>query len=274
MSHSAFDTKWSDIRHHEEGQKTDEKDLFVEVGDSPITQRQLNLYYYFIFIEKYLKQIQAKDSLEIGCGRGTMSLYLQKYLQMKVSLLDNESEAIALAKSVFEHRQALGQFYVADALDTKLPEHSFDSVVSIGLAEHIDNVKQLFAEQFRLLKPGGVMISLNIPKKFSVQYINNFVRAFRQFFHLLDKNALRKDYYRNSLQPSDYLRIAQEVGFTHVEVTHVCPVPIFTNIKMSTDKKIAGWYRQILRLRSLFMKYPFKTNSVTAQAHFLVGYKK
>lgn len=274
MDYSFFEQKWSQIRDSKNDQPSDEKELFTEVGDKPITQRQINLFYYFLFIKKYLINKSLKNILEIGCGRGTMSLFLERYLHLDVTLLDNSSEAIDLAKDYFQFRKSKGKFFVADALYTGLEASSYDATVSIGLAEHIDNVEQLFREQYRLLRSGGLMISLNIPKKFSIQIFNNGILKLRQFFGLSKNNILRKDYYRNDLKPKDYENIARKVGFSDIEIVHVCPFPIYTNIEISTDKKIATLNRMILKLRSIFMQYPFKTNSVCSQAHFLVAYKK
>ncbi|HEY4524139.1 MAG TPA: hypothetical protein VJL36_00030, partial [Candidatus Paceibacterota bacterium] len=78
MSQSEFVAKW------------DEKSLFMAPGERPRTQRQLNLYYYFLFIERILKQTRAQKVLEIGCGRGTIASYLAKYLGLRLTLLDNE----------------------------------------------------------------------------------------------------------------------------------------------------------------------------------------
>lgn len=266
-----FSDKWQKIK--DEKMDRDEKVLFVEPGQAPTTQRQLNLYYYFLFIKKILSQIQAKRVIEVGCGRGTISLYLARYLNLAVALLDNVAEAIDLARTEFASRGLAAEFFVADALRTDLPEAGFDAAVSIGLAEHIDRVGELFAEQYRILKPGGAMISLNIPEKFSIQFLNQVMRFFKKIFGGY-KEGVRKDYYRNNLKPSDYQRLAEQAGFKEVKIVHVCPFPIYTPIKLTTDKKIAKLNKLILKLRKLFIGYPYQTNSLVAQAHFLVGYKK
>jgi len=271
MTYNTFSQKWSKIKH--EKKDTDEKILFVDVGKQPETQRQINLYYYFIFIQKILKKIKASDVLEIGCGRGTMSLFLSKHLNYHTSLLDNQADAMEIAKQEFKKHDQSAEFYLADALNTNLPPCSFDAVISIGLAEHIDNVHNLFKEQFKILRPGGVIISLNIPAKLSIQYLNNIMRFFKKIIGTY-KQSIRKDYYRNKLKPSDYKKIACKVGFHNIKITHVCPFPIYTPVKASTDKKIAKFNKFILKIRKMFLKYPFKTNYLFSQAHFLVGYKK
>ncbi len=245
-----------------------ERSLFVEPGAAPMTQRQLNLYYYFLFIKKILAARGTKKVLEVGAGRGTISLYLAKYLGLEMTLLDDVPEAMALAREDFTRHNVPAEFVVGDALAAKLPDASFDAVVSIGLAEHFPPaaVGQLFAEQYRLLRPGGVMISLNIPQKFSIQSLN----WFNKILHLDPK---RPDYFRNKLKTRDFARLARQAGFTKVTTTHVCPFPIWVPVSPRFDRFITSLRRAHLRLRSLFMSYPFKTNPLVAQAHFLVGEK-
>jgi ubiquinone/menaquinone biosynthesis C-methylase UbiE len=272
MSQEAFHTKWGEIAHGKAGQ-TDEKSLYVEPGYEPMTQRQLNLWYYFIFIAGELKKIDAKNVVELGCGRGTMALSLAQYCGMQLTLLDNEEDAIAIAKEAFATHGIQAAFLTGDALDTHLPKGSFDATVSIGLAEHLDSVDALFAEQYRLLRDGGLMISLNIPKKRSIQELNTAHRCMKKCLGIY-KQDVRKDYKRNSLRPAEYARAALKAGFVSAEVTHVCPFPIYVPVTMKTDKRVTWIRKKILALRSLFMCYPYKTNSIVAQAHFLVARKE
>ena len=193
---------------------------------------------------------------------------------MEVTFLDQAEAAMGLARDNFQSHNLSAGFVVGDALDTKLPAESFDAVVSIGLAEHFppEQVKKLFAEEYRLLKSGGVMISLNIPGKFSIQSLNTLMRLGKKVFgHYQD--SVRKDYFRNNLKARDFAALAKAAGFSQTVVTHVCPFPIWVPIKSQTDRLITTLRRWHLRLRKLFLPYPFKTNSLIAQAHFLVAIK-
>ncbi len=267
-----FEHKWSDIRDSDKDKQADEKSIFVDIGNEPITQRQLNLYYYFQFIKSILEKQNPKDVCEIGCGRGTIGLYLAKYLGLKTTLLDSSQEAIELAKEAFKNHNQNAEFNIADATKTNLEAEVFDAIVSIGLAEHLDNVDDLFAEQYRLLRPGGVMISLNIPKKTSIQILNKWMRSIKKVFGKY-KEKVGKDYYRNTYNPPAYANFAKKVGFENVEITNVCPFPIYTPINIETDKFITKLNKIIISFRKLWMKYPYKTNFPMSQAHFLVAYK-
>ncbi|MDP6576015.1 MAG: methyltransferase domain-containing protein [Candidatus Peribacteraceae bacterium] len=271
MSQQAFHNKWSQI-HKESPVQADEKSLYTELGNEPVTQRQLNLYYYFLFIQKHVSRVNAKNVIELGCGRGTISLFLAQYLGMNLTLMDNEEDAVNISRDAFEAHGLHAEFITGDALDTKLPDESFDVAVSIGLAEHLDNVDDLFAEQFRIIRPGGLMITLNIPKKFSIQYLNTIHRTIKKLVGSY-KESVRKDYYRNTLKPKDYKKAAEHSGFKDISITHVCPFPIYVPITMKTDKRLANARKIILKVRRIFQKYPYKTNRIVAQAHFLVAKK-
>ena len=134
MNNLNFDKKWKKI--NESKNDADEKTLFVDIGEEPRTQRQLNLYYYYLFIKNILNGIQAINVLEVGCGRGTMSLFLSKHTGLKTFLLDESSDAIEIVRKEFIKYNQEGEYYISDALNTKLEAKRFDSVISIGLAEH------------------------------------------------------------------------------------------------------------------------------------------
>lgn len=268
-----FSHKWSKIRSA--GTDADEKVLFVEPGEVPATQRQVIFYHEFLFVKKLLDRPQTIEVLEVGCGRGTMGLFLAAYLGKKMTLLDNAPDAIEIARSEFSRRGKTAKFLVADALNAGLLGESFDACISIGLAEHFErsDLEQLYREQYRMLRPGGVMISLNIPKKFSIQYLNTLYRVYKKRFGNYTQ-SVRKDYFRSGVTPREYKAIAERVGFKNVSVTFTCPIPIFTPVSQKNDRRLAAFYRQALKFRGWFEEYPFKTNSLAAQEHFLVAYRE
>src|SRR3989344_3458454 len=265
---NTFSSKWSQIKTRAEG--ADERSLFVDIGYFPKTQRQVIFWNEFLFFRDILKRAHTRRVLEVGCGRGTMSLYLKKYEGLDVSLLDNAPDAIEVAKGELGRHNSKAEFYIADAVKTGLPSGSFDAVISLGLAEHLANVDELYKEAHRLLKNGGVMVSLNIPKKVSVQILNTW---FRFVLKMLGKykGDIRKDYWRNGLNPEDYKKVAECAGFQNVSYTHACPLPIFTPLSTRGDRVVAAMFKVVMALRGLLMRNPYVTNRFLAQEHFLVA---
>jgi ubiquinone/menaquinone biosynthesis C-methylase UbiE len=269
MSYQRFGDKWKQAGA---GAPGEEFSIFVPKGDHPRTQRQVNLFNYYQFVHSIIKGRGYTSAIEIGCGRGTMSLYLNLYERLRVICNDADADAIALAKKNFELHQGTAEFILGDATALPIPDNSVDVAVSIGLLEHLDDYSPLLKEQFRILKPGGVMISLNIPKKISVQYLNKIYRA---ILHILKPSLILKaDYYRNSGTPEQFAVKASQVGFQEVSTTNVNPFPLFTPLGGYAENILAVLYRAIIKIRRLYLAYPFKTTHALSQAHFLVGFKK
>lgn len=275
MSEKGFTDKWNTIKTESQHRdNTEERSIFVDVGKLPESQRQFNLYNYFEYIKCILEKNKVKNVLEIGCGRGTIGLYCAKHLGLEVSLLDNVPDALNLAREEFKVHKQTASFHVEDVLETSLPDNSYDAVISIGLAEHFNESKvgDLFKEQYRLLRPGGVMVSLNIPKKPSIQILNIWMRCIKKLLGLYTE-SVGKDYYRNSFTPKEFRSAAERVGFTGVYTIWTFPFPFFIPVRKSTDRFLTKAFLKIVAFRRIFMSYPYKTNRFLAQSHFLVGYK-
>jgi len=266
--HTEFSTKWSEAAVNNTKKTQEEFSIFVEPGAAPATQRQFNLLHYYEFIGDIVKKNNYQKPLEIGCGRGTISLYLRKYLNLDVTLTDVSDKAVALAEKNFSHHHATGTIVKDNAENMQFSEGSFDVITSIGLAEHFEDYTKLFQDQFRVLAPGGTMISLNIPKKRSIQMLNSL---YRKLFVKVENQ--KKDYYRNEDSMQDYVRTAKEAGFVDVEAIYVNSFPLFTPLGKTAETAITKLYNAIYKLRGLFMKYPFKGSRIFAQAHFLVAKK-
>jgi ubiquinone/menaquinone biosynthesis C-methylase UbiE len=103
--------------------------------------------------------------LEVGAGRGTTAMYLSKQ-NCDVTMLDLSAEGFRIAEINFKrHGLRLPKMITADAQSTGLPSCSYDCVYSIGLLEHFLDPKPLLLESFRLLKPGGLLFKVIVPKQ-------------------------------------------------------------------------------------------------------------
>lgn len=266
MIEQEFGQKWGDILRNAKGE---EFSLFVPPGQTPQTQRQLNLYAYWQFIHNLIKDKNYTTGAEFGCGRGTISLFLTAYEKMKMTLVDNSEDGLNLAKENFKMFGQSGEFILSDAAATNLPDNSVDLAVSIGLLEHIHDYGTVLKEKYRILRPGGVMISLNIPKKNSVQILNTW---YQKLFKPV--GARKSDYYRNEDTPKEYVAATQAAGFSDVFYFNANPFPIFTPVPVWAERGLTRLYRGIMKAQSLYKKYPMETSYKLSQGHFVVGYKK
>lgn len=91
--------------------------------------------------------------LEIGCGRGDF-LKGFKRLGLDVSGLDISSEAIGLNPGI--HIKIVD----IEAEQSEFNDNEFDIIYSKSLIEHLHNPDKYIREAYRILKPGGLLLTL------------------------------------------------------------------------------------------------------------------
>jgi ubiquinone/menaquinone biosynthesis C-methylase UbiE len=111
--------------------------------------------------------------LDLGCGLGGQSLMAAK-AGLKVSAIDISPESVAETKALLI-REGYNDFYasVMDAEYLDFPDNSFDLIVCSGVLHHMD-VKSVFPQMARVLRPGGRVIALE-----ALGY-NPVIRAYRR----------------------------------------------------------------------------------------------
>src|SRR3989338_5187279 len=181
MDNQQFDDKWQKTLNQD---KFEETDIFVPKGFKPKTQRQLTFVNYHQLIKSFIGG--------------------------KMTLLDLSEDAIKLARNNFENHNQEGKFVVGDSGKLPFEDNSFDLTISMGLLEHLSDYPQTIKEQYRVLKPGGVMISMNVPGKFSIQVINKIYKFFKKIFQPVAK--LQSDYCRYDDKPEVYKKKAEAAG--------------------------------------------------------------
>jgi ubiquinone/menaquinone biosynthesis C-methylase UbiE len=127
-------------------------DLALGVREWAILRRQLRQY----GLDSYLKAV------ELGCGNGRLTHSIA--LQFKaVEALDVSQERLARARQRVDLRNI--NWCLIDGPPMPAESASADLVVSTHVIQHIANlavVKEYFAESFRVLRPGGVLL-MHIP---------------------------------------------------------------------------------------------------------------
>jgi len=137
--------------------------------------------------------------LEIGPGPGAAT----DWLRHKVSRLTVlEVDPIAAAKLSEKHQGSNVEVVVGDATQSGYPDGAFDSIGSFTMLHHVPTAalqNKIFAEAFRLLKPGGVFIASD---SLASNDLHNF--------HVDDTY--------NPIEPSSALTRLQVAGFSQVTV--------------------------------------------------------
>jgi len=100
---------------------------------------------------KHLQPGKEEKILDIGCGRGFCVQEVENY----------GAEVIGIDISIGSLREAVTRkVKYDDAMNLSFKADSFDKVYSLHTVEHVPNVRQFLSEIARVLKPGGIAITV------------------------------------------------------------------------------------------------------------------
>lgn len=99
---------------------------------------------------------EPRHVLELACGTGEVTRLLLS-LGHEVTALDFSEAMLSVARR--KHAGAKGlRFLLADAENPMEPDESYDAIVCRHLVWTLTTPEQAFAEWYRMLKPGGMLL--------------------------------------------------------------------------------------------------------------------
>ena len=112
----------------------------------------------------------GKSVLESGCGTGRISLEIARS-GARVTCIDISVEAVTHTQNIFTNAGMPHTVLVASTFELPFATAKFDIVWNAGVLEHFSEAerKEALRELLRVVKPGGLVITLN-PYKFAVFY--------------------------------------------------------------------------------------------------------
>ena len=121
--------------------------------------------YYKVFDRKKIK------ILDLGCGTGAATWYIARK-GFSACGIDSSKTAIEIAKQRFQKEKLEGEFKVGDIIKLDYPNAFFDCITDIAALQHnkIENLKKIFNEIFRILKPKGKIFSMVLSKNCRLSY--------------------------------------------------------------------------------------------------------
>ena len=99
--------------------------------------------------------------LEVGAGHGAATAHLRNNVA-RVTSLEYDAKSIQQLKTKLTESEALR----GDGARLPFPGKTFSCVIAILVVHHLESRQQqdrLFAEVFRVLRPGGIFLAFEIP---------------------------------------------------------------------------------------------------------------
>jgi cyclopropane-fatty-acyl-phospholipid synthase len=96
----------------------------------------------------------GQDILELGCGWGSLSLYMaQRFPKARITAVSNSHSQRAYIEAEAQLRQIRNLSVITCDMNAFTTENSFDRVVSVEMFEHMSNWRSLFANVRSWMKP-------------------------------------------------------------------------------------------------------------------------
>jgi len=169
-------------------------------------------------------EIKNKKILEVGAGSGRDSFQLAQDTAT-VYVLDYSPQALQIVNNLNEQNEVSVYLIQGDAFQIPIPDNTLDIVFHQGLMEHFKDPLALLKEQFRVLKPGGLLL-VDVPQRYHVYTVIKHILIFfnkwfagwetefsiAQLKSLMDQSGFEvKHQYGRWMRPSLFYRIIREV---------------------------------------------------------------
>ena len=117
-------------------------------------------------------------ALDLGSGFGAMAIDMAYSMPIQVYSTDFEADKVEVAKNIaaqVERRVNYlkpGElfFQEADIYELDFADNTFDFVISRFLFQHLADPAKAFTEILRVLKPGGIVCTIDVDESFAFSY--------------------------------------------------------------------------------------------------------
>ncbi|MEZ6023784.1 MAG: methyltransferase domain-containing protein [Hyphomonadaceae bacterium] len=167
------------------------------------------------YVKRVWPDLAPKRILDMGCTAGMNTLpYVDAFPDAEVHGIDVSAPALRYAHGRSEALGRAVQFSQQDAESTDFEDASFDLVVSHILLHESSRqaVQNFFKECHRLLKPGGHMLHLDVPRRLTC------TEPFDQFIADWDTDNNNEPFWGAFLFDMDIREAAIEAGFATEDV--------------------------------------------------------
>jgi len=178
-------------------------------------------------IQQYLGKYHFHRALEIGCGPGTWTEILKKYVD-NITAIDISSTMIRNAKNVVKDRNV--SFITSDFMEFE-NDKTYDLIITIRVFEYISN-KEMFLEKcYKILSPKGKLLIVTKTKK-SYWYGKSKIRSILKkitpflFYFEIAKNSTEEPvktpkFYQERISVNNSIKLLRQIGFNNFSINPV-----------------------------------------------------
>ena len=105
----------------------------------------------FPFIKKWVKKVNAHILLDLGCGQGDCS----RFINSNVSYIGLDSSTILINRAKELYSSKNKKFILGNIYNIPLKNNSVNSIISIWVWSHLKDLKLAAREMYNVLKPQG-----------------------------------------------------------------------------------------------------------------------
>jgi len=160
------------------------------------------------YFTKRYPDFKPKTILDMGCTLGHSTLpWKQRYPSAEVTGIDVGAPSVRYAHGRAQSYGVSANFAQKDAEHTAYPDESFDVIYSCMFLHEVPkkNIRNIFKEAYRMLKPGGVMLHYELPP-------NKMLSAYDSFYLDWDSFYNKEPFYK-AFRDSDPQEECTAAGF-------------------------------------------------------------
>jgi len=217
-------------------------DDYAEKYDSWFLKNTIVLESEVALLAYFLKKSGRK--LSVGCGSGLFEMLLQRDYSI---VIEEGIEPSAEMAQIARNRGLKVQIGIAESMNYE--QNEFDTVIFNGSPSYIKNLKKAFKEAYRVLKSGGHIVVLDVPKESSYALLYNLAKILNTWDNSLLQGIIPENPYpfefvseANWRTTQEKIDLLNEVGFKNFKYAQTLTRhPLYSNIEK--EEPIEGYYR-------------------------------
>ena len=168
-----------------------------------------------LFVRNKYPDFEPQNILDIGCGIGNNTLpWATTYPDAEVHAIDPAAPLLRYGHARAKTRGVSAHFHQSTAEQLSFDDNSFDIIFSSMVWHELPTkgIRQAFSEAYRVLKPGGLMLHMELPP-------NNMMGAYDSFYLDWDSYYNKEPFYK-AFRDMDPAEVCTSAGFDADKTVH------------------------------------------------------